>query len=130
MLTHFECIQASVHLLQPGGDTLERRFSAGNEEAQPPLTLAVGKTFMGRVVADLLKEPDPSAIDLEPIVAPHTRVNGLAMVCPLVASHKLVGVLHTVLPDEIARYYLYNRAPMTLAHHAAICLIAAQLATE
>ncbi len=39
----------------------------------------------------------------------------------------MLGVLHAVLPDDLARYYLYNRVPMTLAHHAAMAFLAADL---
>jgi hypothetical protein len=31
------------------------------------------------------------------------------------------------LPENLGRYYLYNRAPMTLAHHAAMAFYAAGL---
>jgi len=49
------------------------------------------------------------------------------MICPLVAGRKLLGLLHVVLPEDLGRFYLYNRVPMTLAHHAAMAFYAADL---
>jgi hypothetical protein len=49
------------------------------------------------------------------------------MVCPLVAGRQVLGALQVVLPENLGRYYLYNRAPMTLAHHAAMAFYAAGL---
>jgi hypothetical protein len=46
---------------------------------------------------------------------------------PLVAGGGVLGALHVVLPDDLARYYLYNRVPMTMAHHAAVAFYAADL---
>jgi hypothetical protein len=48
----------------------------------------------------------------------------------LVANQKVLGVLHIVLPENLARYYMYNRVPMTLSHHAATAIRAADLANQ
>jgi hypothetical protein len=69
----------------------------------------------------------PSEVDLEPETELCTTVKGIALACPLVAGGGIMGALHVILPDELARYYLYNRVPMTLAHHAAIAFYAADL---
>jgi hypothetical protein len=52
------------------------------------------------------------------------------MICPLVAGRQVLGALQVVLPENLGRYYLYNRAPMTLAHHAAMAFYAAGLGKE
>ena len=126
MMRHFECVQASVHLLTPERDQLTRLYSSGLEDASPPALVAVGDGFLGETIQGLLALDRPADIDLEPVVAPHGKVIGLTMICPLVAQQSVLGALHTVLPDEYARYYLYNRAPMTLAHHTAIAIVGSQ----
>jgi hypothetical protein len=39
-----------------------------------------------------------------------------------------MGLVHIVLPNNLAGDYLYTRVPMTLAHHAAVAFHAAELA--
>ena len=125
MVRDFEGIQASVHLLDESRSRLVRVAQAGMEEVAPPPAVELGEGLAGRVVAELLQEEDVTALDLEPETTLSAQAQGLAMVCPLVAGGRVLGALHVVLPDSLARYYLYNRAPMTLAHHAAMALHAA-----
>lgn len=124
MVRDFEGVQASVHLLDESRSQLVRVALAGMEAVSPPPTVALGEGLTGRVVAELLQEEDVAALDLEPETTLSAQAQGLAMVCPLVAGGRVLGALHVVLPDSLARYYLYNRAPMTLAHHAAMALYA------
>lgn len=126
MVRDFEGVQASVHLLDESRSRLVRVAQEGMEEVAPPPTVALGEGLTGRVVAELLQEEDVAALDLEPETTLSAQAQGLAMVCPLVAGGRVLGALHVVLPDTLARYYLYNRAPMTLAHHAAMALYAAE----
>ena len=123
----FEGLQASVHLLAEDELSLLRVAQAGRETVAPPERLGLGESFPGRVVAHLLQQRNVAELDLEPETEIVVSVHGLAMVCPLVAGRRVLGVLHLVLPDTLARYYLYNRVPMTLAHHAAMAFYAAQL---
>ncbi len=125
MVRDFEGVQASVHLLDESRSRLVRVAQAGMEELAPPPVVELGEGLAGRVVAELLQEEDVTALDLEPETTLSAQAQGLAMVCPLVAGGRVLGALHVVLPDSLARYYLYNRAPMTLAHHAAMALHAA-----
>lgn len=125
MVRDFEGVQASVHLLDESRSRLVRVAQAGMEDVGPPPAVALGEGLTGRVVAELLQEEDVAALDLEPETTLIAEAQGLAMVCPLVAGGRVLGALHVVLPDSLARYYLYNRAPMTLAHHAAMALHAA-----
>lgn len=130
MMRDFECMQASVHLLDQDNRELVRLFQSGLEDVAPPEKQKLGLDLMSRVVAGLLPERDLADIDLEPETELCVNVKGIAMACPLVASQRVLGALHIVLPDNLARYYLYNRAPMTLAHHAAMALYAAGLAEQ
>jgi hypothetical protein len=84
----------------------------------------------GRTVAKLLREPSLAGFDIEPESELCVSVKGIALACPLVASQQVLGALHIVLPANLARYYLYNRVPMTLAHHAAVALYAANLSEQ
>lgn len=129
MLNHFEGVQASVHLLN-GGDSLKRIASLGLDELMPEEETAVGDTIIGRVVAELLTHTNFTDLDLEPETAPCFDYNGTIMVCPLVAAQQVLGVLHMVLPESLGRYYLYNRAPMILAHHAAMAFYASDIRTS
>ena len=45
----------------------------------------------------------------------------------MVAGRQFIGFLHVVIPNDVGRLYLYNRAPMTLAHHAATAFYALQI---
>ena len=126
MVRDFEGLQASVHLLDDDRSQLVRVAQEGLEAVAPPEVIALGEGLTGRVVAELLQEEDVAALDLEPETTLSAQAQGLAMVCPLVAGGRVLGALHVVLPDSLARYYLYNRAPMTLAHHAAMALYAAE----
>lgn len=129
MLNHFEGVQASVHLLN-GDGSLHRVAAAGLEIVTPEVETAVGQSFIGRVTAHLLTHDNFIDTDLEPETQPTFDIKGVTMVCPLVAAQQVLGVLHLVLPENLGRYYLYNRAPMTLAHHAAMAFYAAALRAE
>ncbi len=121
MLDHFEALQASVHLLNPNERALHLVASQGVARATPPHIVAMGNSFLGESAAILIDQ-NLREFDLEPFDAPCLPVRGVALACPLVADGKLLGFLHLVLPKHLGRYYLYNRAPMILAHHAALAL--------
>lgn len=129
MVRDFQGLQASVHLLTEDRLSLVRVAQAGLESVAPPEELRLGEGFAGRVTDQLLQQ-QVAEIDLEPETELVVSVQGLAMACPLVAAQRVLGVLHVVLPDTLARYYLYNRVPMTLAHHAAMAFYAAELAEQ
>ena len=122
VVASFEGVQASVHLLAANESELAIVAEAGRTELSPAPLLALGEGLPGRVAAELVQQPDLATFDLEPETELTPIVKGISMVCPLVAGGRFLGVLHLVMPDELARYYLYNRAPMTLAHHAAAAL--------
>lgn len=124
MTEDFEALQASVHLIE--GERIIRLHHAGLESVAPDNMVAMGEGFLGKIAANLHGE-DLRHFDVEPFDQPVVRVGGVALACPLVAQRQLLGFLHVVLPESIGRYYLYNRAPMTLAHHAAIALYAVGL---
>ena len=130
MVRDFECLQASVHVLDRDNQELLRITQRGLQDVTPPEREKLGADLTGRTVAKLLLEPDLGGFDIEPETELCTSVKGIALACPLVASQQVLGVLHIVLPDNLARYYLYNRVPMTLAHHAAVALYAANLAEQ
>lgn len=127
MTRDFQCLQASVHVLDDAQKKLLRLAQAGLSYVGPEERQPIGEGLAGKVAARLLAETKLASLDLEPETEPCLPVNGLSMVCPMVAAGRLLGVLHVVLPDELGRYYLYNRAPMALAHHAAIALHAADV---
>lgn len=128
MLADYRCLQASVHLLTPDGLMLQRVLTRGETAVSPPDMLPVGEGFLGHIAATLLAHPNVADTDLEPETAPRPRVKGVAMVCPMVAGGRVHGLLHIVLPEDLGRFYLYNRAPMTLAHQAANAFYAVHLA--
>lgn len=119
----FDALQASVHLLDETERVLHRLDSDGDERAAPPERLPLGEDLLSRLTREFLDEEDPAARDIEPVTEPAPRTRGMVMICPLVAGKKVLGMVHLVLPDHSSRYYLYNRAPMTLAHHAAVTLL-------
>lgn len=129
MVREFACMQALVHLLDHDTQELFRLALAGPiEEEAPPVRCGLDTDLIGRVAAGLLQVPDITQIDLEPVTEMCVTVKGTAMACPMVAGRKVIGVLHVILPEDMARYYLYNRVPMTLAHHAALAFHAVDLA--
>ena len=89
---------------------------------------ALGEGLAGTVAAGLAGR-DMTSVDLEPETEVCLRVRGIRMVCPMAAGQRFLGLLHLVLPDQLANDYLYTRIPMTLAHQAAIALRAADLET-
>ncbi len=130
MTRNFEGIQASVHLLADDEQTLERIAYSGLELVTPAESISLQDELAGRVVAELLTQQDAAEFDLEPETELCLPVRGITMVCPLVAGRQVLGALQVVLPENLGRYYLYNRAPMTLAHHAAMAFYAAELVEE
>ena len=126
MLDSFEAIQSSLHIYDAAQQSLTRIQSAGLALVQPQETIAVGQGFVGRVSAEILQQ-DLDNYDVEPMDTPCIPVKGTSVACPLVAQGQFLGVMHLVLPSHLGRFYLYNRAPMTLTHHAAIALHAVQL---
>ncbi|MCO5203865.1 MAG: ion transporter [Anaerolineae bacterium] len=128
MINDFESLQASIHLYDETNGIHHRLALRGLESVAPPENIAVGTGFIGRVADDMLRA-NLSIKDIEPVTEPCLPVRGTAMVCPLVAFGRYIGVLHTVLPSHLGRYYLYNRAPMTMAHHAAIAIAAHNLSS-
>ncbi len=119
MTESFEALQASVHLIQD--EQIQMLEQTGLETIAPADVIQIGEGFLGKIATNLQQE-DLRHLDVEPFDQPVVRVGGVALACPLVAQGKLLGFLHIVLPENIGRYYLYNRAPMTLSHHAAIAL--------
>lgn len=126
MLEHFEGMAASVHLLRQDG-SLQRLAAAGRLELLPETETAVTDGIIGTVLNRLKAYDTFTGVDLEPETEPAYREKGLIMVCPMVAAQQIIGVLYLVLPEHLGRFYLYNRAPMTLAHHAAMAFYAAHL---
>jgi hypothetical protein len=127
MTRNFEGIQASVHLLTDDQQSLERIAASGLELVTPAERLSLKDGLAGQVVAELLSQSDAAEFDLEPETELCLPVRGITMICPLVAGRTVLGALHVVMPENLGRYYLYNRAPMTLAHHAAMAFFAAGL---
>jgi voltage-gated potassium channel len=127
MTRNFEGIQASVHLLTDDNQSLERVAHSGLEQVAPAQQIPLSEGLLGQVVTELLAQKDAAEIDLEPETELCLPVRGITMVCPLVAGRQVLGALQVVLPENLGRYYLYNRAPMTLAHHAAMAFYAASL---
>ncbi len=117
---------ASVHLLRQDG-SLQRLAAAGRLELLPETETAVTDGIIGTVLNRLKAYDTFTGVDLEPETEPAYREKGLIMVCPMVAAQQIIGVLYLVLPEHLGRFYLYNRAPMTLAHHAAMAFYAAHL---
>jgi hypothetical protein len=130
MTRNFEGIQASVHLLTDDKQRLTRIAYSGLELVTPAETISLEEDLAGRVVAELLTQSDAAEFDLEPETELCLPVRGITMICPLVAGRQVLGALQVVLPENLGRYYLYNRAPMTLAHHAAMAFYAAGLGKE
>lgn len=130
MVQNFDCLQASIHLLDLDKQELLRIAQLGLVEVTPPEREKLGGNLTGRTVTRLLQEPNLAEVDLEPETELCIAVKGIALVCPLVANLQVLGVLHIVLPENLARYYMYNRVPMTLSHHAATAIHAVDLADQ
>jgi len=130
MVQDFECLQASVHLLDLDKQELLRITHLGLAEVTPPEREDLGANLTGRTVTKLLQETNLVEVDLEPETELCIDVKGIALACPLVANQQVLGVLHIVLPENLARYYLYNRVPMILSHHAATAIHATGLAEQ
>jgi hypothetical protein len=130
LVRDFECMQASVHILDQDKQELLRITQRGLEDVTPPEREKLDANLTGRTVARLLREPNLAGFDIEPEPELCISVKGVAVACPLVASQQVLGALHIVLPSNLARYYMYNRVPMTLAHHTAMALYAAHLGEQ
>ena len=124
LLDDYECLQASIHLYDRENEELVRIYHAGEAEAAPAGRLKLRKGWIGHFMAELLALSDAAGVDLEPETEPRPNIRGVAMLCPLVAGRQVLGILHVVLPGALARYHLYNRVPMILAHHAALAFYA------
>lgn len=127
LTTKFNSLQASVHLLDREQGVLVRVAQAGLEKLVPPEQVALGEGFAGRVAA-MLHRGDMTTIDLEPQSQVCMEVQGMEMICPMAADRRFLGLVHIVLPNNLASDYLYTRVPMTLAHHAAVAFRAAEMA--
>jgi voltage-gated potassium channel len=134
MLAHsltmeFGSLQASVHRLDAQQGGLVRLAHAGPERLAPPERVPLGDGFVGGAAAAFLAR-DLTVVDLEPQTQPSTEVQGLVMLCPMVAAQRFLGLLHITLPSTLESDQLYTRVPMTLAHHAAMAFHAADLRGE
>jgi voltage-gated potassium channel len=125
LTTDFNCLQASVHLIDDSGDLI-RVAGAGLEAVAPPAQISLGDGFAGRVAAKL-SDQDMTLVDLEPQMEVCFEVQGMAMLCPMAAARQFLGLVHIVLPNNLASDYLYTRVPMTLAHHVAVAFYATGL---
>jgi hypothetical protein len=119
LTTDFNSLQASVHLLSDTGEALVRLAHAGLDDLVPPEWILLGEGFVGRVAAELNSQ-DMARIDLEPQTQISMDVQGMIMLCPMAAGRRFLGLLHVVLPNNLASDYLYTRVPMTLAHQVAM----------
>jgi voltage-gated potassium channel len=126
LTTEFHGVQASVHLLSPSGEELVCLSHAGPETIAPPKRIPMGEGFLGGAAAGLVGQ-DMARIDLEPATQVCPEVRGVSMLCPLAAGGRFLGLLHLVLPEGLAKDYLYTRVPMTLAHQVAMAFYAAGL---
>lgn len=120
MLEHFETMHASVHLFDKDANILKTIFQEGNERVHYPDEINIDHSLLGRTLAALLEIDNPASLDIEPVTEAYYELSGIRMICPLVANRTVVGALQVILPEEHGRFYLYNRAPQTLAHHAAV----------
>jgi hypothetical protein len=126
LTTDFHSLQASIHLLSDTGEELVRLAHAGLNDLTPPEQILLGEGFVGNVAAELNSQ-DMTKVDLEPQMQICMDVQGMAMLCPMAAGRRFLGLLHVVLPSNLASDYLYTRVPMTLAHQAAMAFHAAGL---
>jgi hypothetical protein len=126
LTTDFDSLQASVHLLDDGKNELIRLSHAGLESVAPPQRIPLGEGFLGNVAVELSAQ-DMTTVDLEPQTQVCVEVQGMAMLCPLAAGRQFLGLVHVVLPGNLAKDYLYTRVPMTLAHHLALAFYTARL---
>ena len=120
MLTHFETLHASVHLWDSDTAVLKTTFQKGDERIHYPEQMPLDKSVLGRTMAALIEYENPAQLDIEPITEPYFELSAVRMICPMIASNELIGALQVILPEEHGRFYLYNRAPQTLAHHSAV----------
>lgn len=122
MLDHFAALHAAVHLWDGETAVLETIYQKGDERVHYPEHISLDESLLGRAVLALTELENPAKLDIEPITEPMHDINGVRMICPLVAKNELIGALQVILPEEHGRFYLYNRAPQTMAHHAAVSL--------
>jgi hypothetical protein len=129
LTTDFNSLQASVHLLSDTGEALIRLAHTGLDDLVPPERILLGEGFVGRVAAELNSQ-DMAKVDLEPQTQICMNVQGMSMLCPMAAGRRFLGLLHVVLPNNLASDYLYTRVPMTLAHQVAMAFQTAGLAAD
>lgn len=123
VLEHYETVHASVHLWRKDTAVVKTSYQAGEERITYPEQTPLDSSLLGRTLTALLEIENPAELDIEPITEPVFDLSALRMVCPMVANNEVVGALQVVLPEEHGRIYLYNRAPQTLAHHAAVAFM-------
>jgi voltage-gated potassium channel len=126
LTTDFYGLQASVHLLDCEQTTLMRLAHAGLDKLAPPERITMGEGFVGQSAAALCSQ-DMTQVDLEPETRICMEMQGMEMICPMAASGRFLGLVHLVLPNNLASDYLYTRVPMTLSHHVAMAFHAAAL---
>ncbi|MEM7333506.1 MAG: ion transporter [Chloroflexota bacterium] len=120
LLQHFEIIHASVHLWNDDTAVLETTFQQGDGRIVYDQTMPLDNSVLGQTMAALVDLENPASLDIEPITESLYDLALLRMICPMVAHNQVVGAVQVILPEEHGRYYLYNRAPQTLAHHSAL----------
>ena len=123
LTTDFHSLQASLHVFERATGQLVRLAHAGLDNLAPAQRVALGSSFVGRMAAELLSQ-DIAEVDLEPQSRVCMKVQGMEMICPMAADRQFLGLLHIVLPSNLASDFLYTRVPMTLAHHAATAFLA------
>lgn len=127
MLTHFETLHASVHLLDVNTAVVKTIFQKGDERVRYPAQEQLNGDILGQTLSALVELENPAYLDIEPITEPFFELAAVRMLCPMVANNQVIGALQVVMPEEHGRFYLYNRAPQTLAHHAAVAFHLLQL---
>ena len=123
LTTDFNSLQASVHLLDRDRSELVRLAHAGLDQLAPAERIPLGEGFVGNAAAELTAQ-DMTQVDLEPQTQLCLEVQGMALICPMAAGQEFLGLVHLVLPNNLASDYLYTRVPMTLAHHVAVAFYA------
>jgi voltage-gated potassium channel len=122
VLEHFAGMHASVHLWDGETAVLTTAYQHGDERVQHPEQMTLDDSLLGKTVKALSELENPAHMDIEPITESVFELDSVRMICPLVAGNELIGALQVILPEEHGRFYLYNRVPQTMAHHAAVSL--------
>ena len=120
LLAHFETIHASVHLWHSNTAVLETIYQKGDERIIYDNVFPLTNSVLSKTISTLVEIENPASIDIEPITEPLYEYSAVRMICPMIASNQVIGAVQVILPEAHGRYYLYNRAPQTLAHHSAL----------